>query len=167
MVRFISLVSSHKGQASEPNEGDEAPDFKLQSDDGKMYTLSQFKGKKDVVLYFYPKDDTPGCTKEACSFRDSLPRFDKKNVQILGVSNDDLDSHSKFRTKYSLNFPLLADVDHEVSKTYGVYQMKNLYGKKFMGITRSTFLIDKSGKIKKIFRRVQVDGHAEELLHAV
>ena len=160
-------MSSHKGQASELNEGDEAPDFKLQSDNGKMYTLSQFKGKKDVVLYFYPKDDTPGCTKEACSFRDSLPQFDKKNVQILGVSNDDLDSHSKFRTKYSLNFPLLADVDHKVSSTYGVYQMKNLYGKKFMGITRSTFLIDKSGKIKKIFRRVQVDGHAEELLHAV
>ncbi len=151
----------------ELEEGDIAPDFELKSDDGKEYRLSQFKGKKEVVLYFYPKDDTPGCTKEACSFRDSLSTFNKKDVEILGVSNDDLDSHSKFRSKYGLNFPLLADTDHKVSEEYGVFQEKNLYGKKFMGIVRSTFVIDKTGKIKKIYRRVQVDGHAEELLNAV
>ncbi|MDG6908509.1 MAG: thioredoxin-dependent thiol peroxidase [Nitrososphaerota archaeon] len=154
-------------QNKELEEGDNAPDFELKSDDGKSYRLSQFKGKKEVVLYFYPKDDTPGCTKEACSFRDSLSMFNKKDVDILGVSNDDLDSHSKFRSKYSLNFPLLADTDHKVSEKYGVFQEKNLYGKKFMGIVRSTFVIDRSGKIKKIFRHVQVDGHAEELLKAV
>ena len=154
-------------QNKELEEGDIAPDFELKSDDGKSYRLSQFKGKREVVLYFYPKDDTPGCTKEACSFRDSLSMFIKKDVEILGVSNDDLDSHSKFRSKYGLNFPLLADADHKVSEKYGVFQEKNLYGKKFMGIVRSTFVIDRSGKIKKIYRRVQVDGHAEELLKAV
>lgn len=160
-------MSESKDQNPELDEGDVAPDFELKSDDGKTYSLSQFKGKKEVILYFYPKDDTPGCTKEACSFRDSLAQFDKKNAKVLGVSNDDLESHSKFRAKYGLTFPLLADVDHEISKAYGVYQLKNLYGKKFMGITRSTFVIDKAGRIKKIYRRVQVDGHAEELLGVV
>jgi thioredoxin-dependent peroxiredoxin len=149
---------------SELIEGSIAPEFHLKSDDGKSYSLSQFRNNKEVVLYFYPKDDTPGCTKEACSFRDSISHFNKKGVQILGVSTDDVDSHSKFRSKYSLNFPLLADPDHKVSEMYGVYKMKNLYGKEFMGIERSTFLIDKSGKIKKIFRRVHVDGHTEEVL---
>lgn len=145
-------------------EGEEAPDFELESYDGKSYSLSQFRGKNDVVLYFYPKDDTPGCTKEACSFRDDLSVFKKKGVAVLGVSLDDLASHSKFQKKYDLNFPLLSDPDHKVSETYGVYKEKNNYGKKYWGIERSTFLIDKTGKIKKIFRRVQVDGHTNELL---
>jgi peroxiredoxin Q/BCP len=148
-------------------EGSVAPDFKLKSDDGKTYSLSQFRGKKEVVLYFYPKDDTPGCTKEACSFRDNTSKFTGKDVQILGVSLDDLDSHSKFRAKYSLNFPLLSDPDHKVSDAYGVYKLKNMYGKEFWGIERSTFVIDKSGKIKKSFRRVQVDGHTDEVLSTV
>ncbi len=116
------------------------------------------------MLYFYPKDDTPGCTKEACSFRDSLSRLDSLGVQVLGVSLDDLESHSKFRTKYDLNFPLLSDTDQSVSRQYGVYKMKNVYGRDFMGIERSTFVIDKSGKVKKAFRRVKVDGHVDEVI---
>ena len=148
----------------ELEEGSPAPDFTLSADDGKTYSLSQFKGKKEVVLYFYPKDDTPGCTKEACSFRDSSSDFAKKGAQVLGVSNDDLESHSKFRTKYSLNFPLLSDPDHKVSETYGVYKLKNMYGKTHWGIERSTFIIGKDGKIKKAYRRVQVDGHSQDIL---
>lgn len=147
----------------ELEEGDPAPDFHLKSDDGKVYSLSQFAGKK-VLLYFYPKDDTPGCTKEACSFRDTFPQFTKKGVEILGVSNDDLDSHGNFRKKYNLNFPLLSDPDHKVSEAYGVYKLKNNYGKDYWGIERSSFIIDKSGEIKKIFRRVKVDGHTDEVL---
>jgi thioredoxin-dependent peroxiredoxin len=151
-------------QTKELEEGEPAPDFHLKSDDGKDYSLSQFAGKKEVLLYFYPKDDTPGCTKEACSFRDNFPHFTKEGVQILGVSNDDLDSHSKFRKKYDLNFPLLSDPDHKISDEYGVYKLKNNYGKDYWGIERSSFIIDKSGKIKKIFRKVKVDGHTEEIL---
>lgn len=145
------------------SDGEIAPDFKLKGDDGKVYSLSNFKGQKQVVLYFYPKDDTPGCTKEACSFRDNLSSLNKAGVQVLGVSMDDVESHSKFRAKYSLNFPLLSDVDGKVSNEYGVYKLKNNYGKKYWGIERSTFIIDKSGKIKKAIRRVQVDGHVDEV----
>ena len=145
-------------------EGSIAPSFELKSDDGKTYSLAQFRGKKEVVLYFYPKDDTPGCTKEACAFRDAYSKFASGGAQILGVSLDDLDSHSKFRSKYSLNFPLLSDPDHKVSDAYGVYKLKNMYGKEFWGIERSTFVIDKSGKIKKAIRRVHVDGHANQIL---
>ena len=148
-------------------EGSMAPDFKLKSDDGETYSLSQFRGKKEVVLYFYPKDDTSGCTKEACSFRDNASKFAGKDTQILGVSLDDLDSHSRFRAKYNLNFPLLSDPDHMVSIAYGVYKLKNTYGKESWGIERSTFIIDKSGKIKKTFRRVQVDGHTNEVLSSI
>ncbi len=147
----------------EVTDGSLAPDFKLKSDDGKTYSLSDFRGKKEIVLYFYPKDDTPGCTKEACSFRDNLSILNRAGVQVLGVSMDDLDSHGKFRAKYSLNFPLLADTDGEVSKEYGVYRLKNNYGRKYWGIERSTFVIDKDGRIKKAFRRVQVDGHVDEV----
>jgi len=150
--------------AKELEEGDKAPDFKLASDDGKEYSLSQFAGKKEVLLYFYPKDDTTGCTKEACSFRDTSPHFTKKGVQVLGVSPDDLDSHGKFRAKYQLNFPLLSDPDHEVAEKYGAWKLKNNYGKDYWGIERSSFIIDKNGNIKKIFRRVKVDGHTEEVL---
>jgi thioredoxin-dependent peroxiredoxin len=145
------------------SDGDIAPDFKLKSDDDKNYSLSDFRGKKQVILYFYPKDDTPGCTKEACSFRDNLSSLSKEGIQVLGVSMDDLTSHSKFRAKYSLNFPLLADTDGNVSKQYGVYKLKNNYGKKYWGIERSTFIIGKEGKVKKAIRRVQVDGHVDEV----
>ena len=145
-------------------EGQPAPDFSLKANDGKSYSLSQYRGIIEVVLYFSAKDDTPGCTKEACSFRDEMATFKKKDVVVLGVSLDDLDSHTKFQEKYNLNFPLLSDTDHVISDTYGVYKEKNNYGKKFWGIERSTFIIDKSGKLKKIFRRVHVDGHNDEVL---
>jgi peroxiredoxin Q/BCP len=144
-------------------DGDKAPDFKLKGDDGKTYSLADYRGKKQVVLYFYPKDDTPGCTKEACSFRDNLSSLNKARVQVLGVSMDDLESHGKFRKKYSLNFPLLADTDGKVSKEYGVYKLKNNYGRKYWGIERSTFVIDKQGKVKKAIRRVQVEGHVGQI----
>ena len=150
-----------EGQAI--TDGTMAPSFKLKSDDGKTYSLSDYDGKKEVVLYFYPKDDTPGCTKEACAFRDNLSSLNKAGVQVLGVSMDDVDSHGKFREKYSLNFPLLADTDGKVSKEYGVYKLKNNYGKKYWGIERSTFVIDTEGRIKKAIRRVQVDGHVDEV----
>ncbi len=160
------MVAKKEDSAKEEHsvsDGDVAPDFKLQSDDGKTYSLSDFKGKKEVVLYFYPKDDTPGCTKEACSFRDSLSSLSKAGVQVLGVSMDDLDSHAKFRTKYSLNFPLLSDQDGKVSKEYGVYKLKNNYGRKYWGIERSTFVVDKNGKVKKAMRKVSVDGHVDQI----
>ncbi|MHB1908233.1 MAG: thioredoxin-dependent thiol peroxidase [Nitrososphaerales archaeon] len=144
-------------------DGSKAPDFKLKSDDGKTYSLSDFKGQKQVVLYFYPKDDTPGCTIEACSFRDSLASLNKAGVQVLGVSMDDLDSHGKFRAKYSLNFPLLADTEGKVSKEYGVYKLKKMYGNEFWGIERSTFIIGKDGKVKKAMRKVNPDGHVDEV----
>ena len=147
----------------ELKEGDIAPDFSLPSSLGKNISLKDYRGKK-VILYFYPKDDTPGCTKEACSFRDDLKKFEKSKSVILGVSADDLDSHQKFITKYSLPFPLLSDTDTKTSKAYGVYKLKNMYGKKYWGIERTTFLIDERGKIEKIFPKVKVEGHSEELL---
>lgn len=145
-------------------EGSVAPDFSLKSDDGKTYSLREYRGKKRVVLYFYPEDDTPGCTKEACSFRDSLSRLNKEDVQVIGVSHNNLDEHSKFRAKYSLNFPLLSDPDNVASKKYGAYKMKNLYGREFMGVERSTFIIDKKGTIGKMYRKVRVEGHIDKIL---
>jgi len=147
-------------------EGDKAPDFELEDGEGKKARLSDFKGRK-VVLYFYPKDDTPGCTIEACNFRDSLKRLKSMNAEVLGVSNDDIDSHKKFSGKYHLNFRLLADVDKKVSQAYGVYEEKEKFGNKYWGITRSTFVIDEDGKIKRIFYRVDPEKHVEEIMHAV
>lgn len=147
----------------ELKEGDIAPDFSLTSSLGKNISLKDYRGKK-VILYFYPKDDTPGCTKEACSFRDELNKFEKANAAILGVSADDLDSHQKFIDKYNLPFPLLSDADTKISQTYGTYKLKNMYGKKYWGIVRTTFLIDEKGKIEKIFSKVKVEVHSEELL---
>jgi len=147
-------------------EGDKAPDFELEDGEGNKVRLEDFKGKK-IVLYFYPKDDTPGCTKEACNFRDSLKRLKSMNVEVLGVSNDDKDSHKKFSEKYHLNFRLLADVDKKASQAYGVYEEKEKFGNKYWGITRSTFVIDEKGDIKKIFYKVDPEMHAEEILHAV
>jgi len=149
-----------------PTEGEPAPDFRLPADDGKTYALRDLRGKK-VLLYFYPKDDTPGCTKEACSFRDNLSRVRSKGAIVLGVSKDDLESHAKFREKYSLSFPLLSDPEGKVLSAYGVWKEKNLYGKTFMGIERTTFVIDEGGRIQKVFPRVKVDGHVDEVLAAL
>ena len=146
--------------------GDKAPDFTLPSSNGKSIKLSDLKGK-NVVLYFYPKDDTPGCTKEACAFRDNLPRFGEMDAVILGVSKDSLDSHSGFIKKYGLNFTLLSDEHLKVNNLYGTWVEKENYGRKYWGTERSTFVIGKDGKIKKIFRKVKVDGHENEVLEAL
>ena len=145
--------------------GQAAPDFNLPTDDGKTLSLSSLKGKK-VVLYFYPKDDTPGCTKESCEFRDNLPNFSGVNAQIIGISRDDTASHVKFKNKFGLNFPLVSDLDGKVCEAYGTWVEKSMYGKKYMGIERSTFLIDEKGNLQKIWRKVSVDGHAQEVLNA-
>jgi thioredoxin-dependent peroxiredoxin len=147
-------------------EGSKAPDFTLKADDGSPIKLSGLKGAP-VVLYFYPKDDTPGCTKEACAFRDQKAALTKLGAKVLGVSADDVESHVKFRDKFKLNFPLLADTDHKVAGKYGAWREKNMYGKKSMGIQRSTFLIDADGKVAKVWKRVQVDGHDEEVIAAL
>ncbi len=146
-------------------EGATAPDFELPSQIGDApVRLADFKGKKAVVLYFYPKDDTPGCTTESCTFRDMTPDYEEAGAAILGVSLDDVDSHKAFAEKYRLPFPLLADTDASVSTAYGVYKEKNLYGKTSMGIERTTFVIDKEGKIARVFPRVKVDQHGDEVL---
>ncbi len=147
-------------------EGMRAPDFRLKAYPDGEYALSDFRGKK-VVLYFYPKDDTPGCTMEACSFRDTKSEWEGAGATVLGVSNDDWSSHQNFAQKYNLNFTLLSDPDASVSKSYGVYKEKNMYGKKLWGIERTTFIIDPEGKIAKIFPRVQVDGHSSEVLETL
>jgi thioredoxin-dependent peroxiredoxin len=146
--------------------GELAPDFKLQSDAGKTVSLSDFKGRK-VILYFYPKDDTPGCTLEAQNFRNEIDAFRKRGVEILGVSRDSVASHVKFKTKYELPFTLLSDPDNVVCEAYGVWKEKSMYGKKYMGIERTTFLIDEKGKIEKVFPRVKVEGHCDEVLKAI
>ena len=146
----------------EIKEGNKAPDFTALDQNGKKVKLSSFKGKKNIVLYFYPKDMTPGCTTQACDFRDQLKKF--KNTVILGVSIDSQERHQKFIEKYDLPFSLLADTDKKVVQKYGVWQEKKLYGKTFMGIVRTTFLIDKTGTVKKIFPKVKVKTHIEEVL---
>ena len=147
-----------------PVIGKPAPDFTLPSTSGEAVTLRQFKGKKTVVLYFYPKDETPGCTKEACGFRDLREEFEKNGAVILGVSNDPVDSHQKFREKHKLPFDLLADEDAAVSKAFGVYKQKNLYGKKYLGIERTTFIIDRTGRVAQIYPKVKVEGHVQDVL---
>jgi peroxiredoxin Q/BCP len=140
-----------------------APEFSLPSTLGRKISLSEFRGKR-VVLYFYPKDDTPGCTMEACSFRDHMPRFEAKDAVVLGVSLDDELSHQRFTQKYNLSFPLLSDVDAAVSRQYGTYKEKSLYGRSYWGIERTTFVIDREGRVENVFRRVKVEGHAEEVM---
>jgi peroxiredoxin Q/BCP len=147
-------------------EGQSAPDFTLRADDGKEVRLSALRGQP-VVLYFYPKDDTPGCTREACAFRDRKSELAAHGAAVLGVSPDDVASHGKFRDKYALNFPLLADPGHRVAGAYGAWREKNLYGKKSMGIQRSTFLVDRAGKVRRVWKRVNVDGHDAEVLAAL
>ena len=150
----------------ELGEGDRAPDFELPASTGGSTRLSSLKGKQ-VVLYFYPADDTPGCTREACAFRDNLPKFDGLDEVILGVSKDSLDSHEKFISKYSLNFTLLSDEDLVAHKKYDTWKEKTNYGRTYMGTERSTFVIGADGRIKKIFRKVKVDGHEAEVLAAL
>ena len=146
--------------------GKKAPSFNLKDQDGKTHRLSDHAGRP-VILYFYPKDDTSGCTKEACEFRDLLPRFKTSKAVVLGVSILDEASKAKFAKKYDLTFPLLADADHEVAEKYGVWQKRSLYGRSFMGIARTTYLIDGDGKVAKRWDKVKVDGHAEAVLEAV
>ena len=149
--------------AKEPAVGDKAPEFSLKDQEGQVVTLKSLKGKQ-VVLYFYPKDDTPGCTKEACGFRDSLEPIRKAGAVVLGVSLDGEESHRKFIAKFALPFPLLCDEDAVLSKAYGVYKEKNMYGRKYWGIERSTFVVNPAGKLKAVFPKVKVDGHVEEVL---
>ena len=148
-----------------PKEGNKAPDFSAKDQNGKTVKLASLKGKKNVVLYFYPKDMTPGCATEACDFRDHHKKF--KNTVVLGVSIDSPERHQKFIDKYNLPFTLIADTNQKVVNKYGVWQEKSLYGKKFMGIVRSTFIIDKNGVIRKIFPKVKVKGHVEEILNEI
>ena len=145
-----------------PSAGALAPDFTLDTDAGTPLTLSALRGRP-VVLFFYPKDDTSGCTTESCEFRDALPRFNGASAQILGISPDPVKSHIKFRDKYQLNYPLLADVDKTVSSAYGVWQEKSMYGKKYMGVARTTFVIDRAGRIAHVFEKVKPAGHADEV----
>ncbi len=147
-------------------EGSKAPAFSLKDQNGKTVKLSELKGQP-VVVYFYPKDDTPGCTKEACAFRDQQAELKNLGAVVLGISPDDQASHAKFSEKFSLNFPLLVDTDHKVAEKFGAWREKNMYGKISMGVQRSTFLIDSTGKVAKVWKRVQVDGHDQQVIDAV
>jgi thioredoxin-dependent peroxiredoxin len=149
---------------SQPSVGDPAPDFSLPAVPGGPIKLKQFRGKQNVVLYFYPKDNTPGCTQEACDFRDQAPRLKKADAVVLGISPDSTASHEKFAAKFGLPFYLLSDPEHEVAEKYGVWVEKNMYGRKSMGIQRATFLIDKRGKIAAVWPKVKVAGHVEEVV---
>jgi thioredoxin-dependent peroxiredoxin len=171
--KSVSMPTPAAESNGPPQVGAKAPVFDLpafpEADiavKGKV-KLSQFKGKQNVVLYFYPRDNTPGCTTEACEFRDHLPTFAAADTVVLGVSDDPLESHQKFAEKFSLPFPLLADVDHVVAEKYGVWVEKNMYGKKSMGMQRATFLIDKSGKIAAAWPKVKVDGHVAAVADAL
>ena len=144
--------------------GDIAPAFTLPASGGQTISLSDFADKKTVVLYFYPKADTPGCTKEACGFRDALADYDQANVAVLGISPDPVKDVDKFSSKFHLNFPLLADGDHAIAEAYGVWGEKSMYGKTYMGASRSTFVIDKAGKIIHVFEKVKPEGHDQEVL---
>ena len=147
----------------QPQVGREAPDFELPAHTGAPVRLKDFRGRKNVVLYFYPKDDTPGCTREACDFRDAHERLAGKDAVILGVSKDPLDSHERFAAKHGLPFTLLSDAGGDVAERYGVWKEKSMYGRKSMGIERTTFLIDKQGVVRKVFPRVSVEGHADAI----
>lgn len=147
----------------EPKVGDKAPDFALPSTRGKDISLKEFKGS-DIILYFYPKDDTPGCTKEACSFRDHESDLSKEHAVVLGVSTDSLESHDKFRDKYNLNFPLLSDTTADVAKMYGAWKEKNMYGRRTWGVARMTYWIGPDGRVKKVYKKVDAAQHADEIL---
>ena len=146
--------------------GDKAPDFTIATDGGGTFCLSEMMGQ-NVIIYFYPKDDTPGCTKEACEFRDSLPDFSKSSSKIIGISKDTVAKHDKFKSKYELPFALGADVEGAVCEAYGTWVEKSMYGRQYMGIERATFLVDREGVVQGIWRKVKVKGHVEEVLAAV
>jgi len=163
---YLPGCISKKEMIMKPEIGLQAPDFNLPADSGMNISLQDLKGKP-VILYFYPKDDTSGCTAQACQFRDILPDFSGVNAAILGVSRDGIKSHQKFRDKYSLNFPLLADESGEICQKYGVWVEKSMYGRKYFGIERTTFLIDAAGIIRQVWSKVKVPGHAEAVLKAL
>jgi peroxiredoxin Q/BCP len=144
--------------------GKPAPKFNLPSSEGRTISLSDFKGTKTVVLYFYPRADTPGCTKEACGFRDALADYDKAHIAVLGISPDETKDVEKFAAKFHLNFPLLADADHSIADAYGVWQEKSMYGKKYFGVARTTFVINLDGKIQHVLEKVKPEGHDQEVL---
>lgn len=146
--------------------GKKVPAIRLKNQQGKTVSLNDFKGQK-IVLYFYPKDNTSGCTKEACNFRDEFPKFEKLDAVILGVSPDSVASHKKFAEKYNLPFDLLSDENKEIVEKYGVWKEKSMYGKKYMGVVRTTFIIDGTGKLRKVFPKVKVDGHNDEVIEAL
>ena len=143
--------------------GAKAPTFELPASNGETIDLADYKGKK-IVLYFYPRADTPGCTKEACGFRDAIASYKKLGVPVFGISPDPVEDVTKFAEKFKLNFPLLADADHSVTEKYGAWQEKSMYGKKYMGAARSTFIIDENGKIEHVFEKVKPEGHDQEVL---
>jgi peroxiredoxin Q/BCP len=153
-------------RASELKVGDPAPPFELEDTEGRLRRLTDFTGCW-VVLYFYPRDNTPGCTAEACAFRDSRRRLARRGATVLGVSGDSVASHARFAARHDLSFPLLSDASHAVSRAYGVWKEKTLYGRKSMGIERSTFVIDPEGRLRNIYRKVRVDGHVEEILNTL
>lgn len=164
--RRIGFEPVESAMSKELKVGDKAPELSLPDQHGKTVMLKSFKGKQ-LVLYFYPKDDTPGCTKESCDFRDVESQIVRAGGAIVGVSLDGKESHQKFIKKFGLPFPLLSDEDAAISKAYGVYKEKNMYGKKYWGIERSTFVIDPDGKLKAVFRKVKVDGHVDDVLTAL
>lgn len=147
-------------------EGSKAPEINLPTDNGGYFRLSDMKGEK-VLVYFYPKDDTPGCTAESCSFSENIKSFEKLGVAIVGISKDSVKKHDKFKEKYDLQFPLASDEEGDVCERYGVWAEKSMYGKKYMGIERSTFLIDEEGKIARAWRKVKVEGHTDEVMAAL
>jgi peroxiredoxin Q/BCP len=155
-----------KAASGDLKVGQKAPDFTVMNDKGEKVKLSDLKGKK-IVLYFYPKDDTPGCTKEACSFRDGIAKIKARGAVVLGVSPDSVASHQKFRDKFDLNFPLLADTEKKVVEAYGTWKEKSMYGRKYMGVERTTFIIDAQGKISHIFPKVKVGEHYDEVLEVL
>jgi thioredoxin-dependent peroxiredoxin len=154
-------------ETSTPPVGERAPDFQLPGTGGKTYSRDDYLGKQNIVLFFYPKDDTAGCTKEACSFRDLSKRFSNAGAVVLGVSGDDVQSKERFASKNGLSFPLLADEDFDVSTRYGAYKERERDGKKFMGIERTTFLIDRDGVLRKVYPNVDVEGHADQVLQDI
>jgi peroxiredoxin Q/BCP len=151
----------------ELSEGTAAPDFEMREKDGKTYNLSDLRGKKDVVVYFYPEDFTPGCTTEATEFTKDYEKFKEAGIEIVGISPDDEASHEKFRQKMAIPYPLVADTQNEASKKYGVYGLKKFMGREYMGVNRSTFLVDKTGKIVKIFKKVRPTGHSQEVFQTL
>ena len=162
----MAIAADEKKSSRVLKAGDPAPEFNLPSDEGKPVSLSGLRGKK-VVIYFYPKDNTPGCTRESCAFRDGLAQVKRKGAVVLGVSADSVESHRKFKEKQGLNFPLLSDPERKALEAYGVWQEKSLYGRKFMGIVRTTYIIDGKGNVSRVFPKVRVDGHVQEVLAAL